>query len=231
MRYKHLIAGLFAHRCALCDGASVEALCQSCTQDLPRLGACCPQCALPLAHSEALCPDCLAHPKPFGRSYGSFAYTFPVDSLIHTFKNRAQWPVAAALGRELAAQINARSAKAYTALVPMPQHWRGLLARGRNPAAELASYLSPILRTPVRPLLRKTRYTPAQKQLTRKERWQNLEGSLSCPTLAGGRYLLVDDVMTTGASCILAGQVLLEAGAQAVDVAVLARTPERTSEP
>ncbi|HMW47684.1 MAG TPA: ComF family protein, partial [Cellvibrionaceae bacterium] len=211
----------------LCDGASFTALCSACEQDLPRLQACCPQCALPLAHSEALCPDCLAQPKPFAHTYGAFAYVFPVDSLIQQFKTRAHWPVAAALGCELAAHINARAAAPYTALVPMPQHWRGLLARGRNPAAELATGLGRRLNTPVKPLLRKTRYTPAQKQLTRKERWQNLAGSLACSPLAGGRYLLVDDVMTTGASCILASQVLLDAGAQAVDVAVLARTPER----
>lgn len=223
-------AQLLAHRCALCDGASLTPVCPPCARELPRLEDACPQCALPLSHSEALCPDCLAHPKPFARTYGAFAYVFPLDSLIHQFKNRAYGPLADTLGAPLAARIAAR-AQSYTALVPMPQHWRGLWRRGRNPAAEVASVLSRRLSTPVAPLLRKTRYTPAQKHLTRKERWQNLAGSLACPVLAGGRYLLVDDVMTTGASCILASQVLLAAGAEAVDVAVLARTPEHTSEP
>ena len=152
---------------------------------------------------------------------------FPLDSLIHQFKNRAYGPIASTLADELAGRIKC-SALHYTALVPMPQHWRGLWARGRNPAAEVASLLSRRLGTPVAPLLRKTRHTPAQKHLTRQERWQNLAGSLAAAhSLSGGRYLLVDDVMTTGASSILASQVLLEAGAERVDVAVLARTPQK----
>lgn len=227
MRQGSIFAQLFAHRCCLCDDPSTQALCTACSQDLPRQGDCCPQCALPLAHSEALCPDCLAHPKPFARTHCGFAYVFPLDSLIHQFKNRAYGPIASTLADELAGRIKC-SALHYTALVPMPQHWRGLWARGRNPAAEVASLLSRRLGTPVAPLLRKTRHTPAQKHLTRQERWQNLAGSLAAAhSLSGGRYLLVDDVMTTGASSILASQVLLEAGAERVDVAVLARTPQK----
>ncbi|RYZ88943.1 MAG: ComF family protein [Proteobacteria bacterium] len=220
-----LFAHVFAHRCALCDGASDTPLCNACRQDLPRLHSACPQCALPLEHSEALCADCLAHPKPFARTYCAFPYVFPVDALIHQFKNRGYRPPVFALSDELATRI-ALNGTAYTALVPMPQHWRGLWKRARNPAAELAVFLGTKLETPVDNLLRKTRYTAAQKQLTRKERWQNLAGSLAADKkLSGGNYLLVDDVMTTGASSILASQVLLDAGAQRVDVAILARTP------
>ncbi|HEY6528244.1 MAG TPA: ComF family protein [Cellvibrionaceae bacterium] len=219
-----IFAHLFAHRCALCDGASHSALCNACQQDLPRLPSTCPQCALPLEHSEELCADCLAHPKPFARTYCAFPYVFPVDALIHQFKNRGYRPPVFALGDELTTRIMIGST--YTALVPMPQHWRGLWARARNPAAELAVYLSAKLETPVQNILRKTRYTAAQKQLTRKERWLNLAGSLTAAKkLSGGSYLLVDDVMTTCASAILASQVLLDAGAERVDVAILARTP------
>lgn len=193
---------------------------------MPRLKSTCPQCALPLEHSEALCADCLAHPKPFARTYCAFPYVFPIDALVHQFKNHGYRPAVLGLAANLV-DVLTSAGTVYTAIVPMPQHWRGLWRRGRNPAAELAGFIGTRLECPVEAMLRKTRFTPAQKQLTRKERWQNLSGSLTASRrVQGGRYLLVDDVMTTCASAMLASQVLLDAGAERVDVAVLARTPE-----
>lgn len=144
---------------------------------------------------------------------------------MHQFKSRGYSAPVQAMGEELV-NLVALGAITYAALVPMPQHWRGLWVRGRNPAAELTAYLGRKLQTPVLPLIHKTHYTPAQKFLSRKQRWQNLSGSFAAAHVNGGSYLLVDDVLTTGASCILASQVLLDAGATRVDVAVLARTPE-----
>lgn len=220
------IAQLFAHRCALCDCRCSSALCIPCWQDVPRLKSTCPQCALPLEHSEALCADCLAHPKPFARTYCVFPYVFPLDALVHQFKNQGYRPAVLGLAADLV-DVLTSAGTVYSAIVPMPQHWRGLWRRGRNPAADLAAFIGTRLECPVEAILRKTRFTQAQKQLTRKERWQNLSGSLAASErLQGGRYLLVDDVMTTCASAMLASQVLLDAGAERVDVAVLARTPE-----
>lgn len=225
-KYHRWLARMFAHRCALCDGFATEALCAPCWHSLPRLHNCCPQCALPLEHSEALCADCLAHPKAFARTYCSFPYTYPLNALVQQFKNRAYNPPMHALCDVLIADLTA-SAEGFTALVPMPQHWRGLLKRGRNPAAELAVYIGAKLNSPVENLLRKTRYSPPQKFLNRKERRRNLQGSFAtCKPLEGGHFLLVDDVMTTCASAMLASEVLLAAGAARVDVAVLARTPD-----
>ncbi|MEY4590552.1 MAG: hypothetical protein RL497_2628 [Pseudomonadota bacterium] len=222
------LAALFAHRCALCNNRCNGPLCGACQADLPLITQACPQCALPLEHSEALCADCLLHPKPFTRTHCAHPYVFPLDGLIMQFKNRGHRPPVLLLADELCVRIRQYSGQPYNALVPMPQHWRGLWHRGRNPAAELAVYLGGRLERPVLPLLHKTRYTPAQKQLTRKERGQNLAGSLkAAKPLHGGRFLLVDDVMTTCASAMLASEVLLAAGAERVDVAVLARTPGR----
>ena len=107
----------------------------------------------------------------------------------------------------------------------MPQHWRGLWARAQ-PGGGSSEPAQPPAGHPGCAAAAQNPPHPGAKHLTRQERWQNLAGSLAAHSLSGGRYLLVDDVMTTGASSILASQVLLEAGAERVDVAVLARTPQ-----
>jgi ComF family protein len=211
----------FSH-CSLCQAPSWDYLCTGCCQNLPRLGSACPQCALPLEEA-ALCPDCLAMPKPFAATFCPFRYSFPLNRLISRHKQQRHWGVIKILAPALLAEIPLDLP--LDALVPMPVHWRQGWRRGFNPAAPLANALAQARALPLWPVLQKTRTTAPQKDLNRAERLANLAGAFSCTeTLQGRRLLLVDDVMTTGATAMAASAALCAAGAEAVYLAVLART-------
>jgi ComF family protein len=114
-------------------------------------------------------------------------------------------------------------------IVPVPLHrWR-LLARRYNQAAVLAMALGRQSGVAVQPdLLVRRRRTPAMGHLTRDERRNNVKGAFAVragkvPLVAGGTVLLVDDVLTTGATVGECARVLLAAGARAVDVLTLGR--------
>ena len=112
-------------------------------------------------------------------------------------------------------------------VLPIPLSPQRLAERGYNQALLLANQLSPS-KTDAHLLLR-TRHTPAQRTLPRAERLSNLQGAfavepLRAQEIRGKRVVLVDDVMTSGASLHTAAQVLRQAGAQHVSAIVLART-------
>ena len=114
-------------------------------------------------------------------------------------------------------------------VLPMPMSEQRLAERGHNPALLLARRLAP--RTTRAGLLLRTRDTPPQRSLPRAARLKNVRGAfqvdpLAAPSLAGRRVVLVDDVMTTGASVREAASVLSAAGAAHIAVLVLARTDE-----
>ena len=130
-----------------------------------------------------------------------------------------------ALGR-LAAGLLTETASLYDAVVPVPLHWTRFLRRGYNQSALFAEELSRWTGIPVRRMLRRKRRTPRQAFLTRNERNLNIRGAFSIfdSTAAEKRsILLVDDVMTTGATLGEAAGVLLNSGAARVDVLVIAR--------
>ena len=113
-------------------------------------------------------------------------------------------------------------------IVPMPLHPNRLKARGFNQAAEIARHAAKALGLAWRSdALIRLHDTAPQAGLRREERWANLRGAFACPEpLQGARILLIDDVLTTGASLSACAEVLRHAGASHIDVAVLARTPE-----
>ncbi len=224
---RKLFHALLANHCALCDAACATFLCAGCEAHLPRVGDACPVCALPLAHEASLCADCLELPKPFTSSLCPFVYTYPLDGLIRRFKHRRYFAAGEFLAKSLGACVRLHYDQLPDALVPMPQHWRRRLLRGFNQAHFLADQLSAQTRIPVLPLVGKTRPTPSQQGLDRKQRLRNLHDVFAVRGAVQGKHLLlVDDVMTTGASAMSLAEALLKAGARRVDVAVLARTPK-----
>jgi ComF family protein len=147
--------------------------------------------------------------------------------LLQELKFNGRLELAAALGLLLARHPElARRAKDYDLIAPVPLHPARLRERGFNQALELARPLSSRLGIPLSAsVLRRARPTRRQQGLTRREREQNLRLAFSAASLDGRRILLLDDIMTTGATLRAAARCLLEAGASAVDVAVPARTP------
>jgi len=163
-------------------------------------------------------------------------YGFPWDHVVNEFKYQARPELAGALAELMAAAV-ARSAQTLPdGVLPMPLAPQRLAQRGYNQAWELARHVAAAVRRPAWPhgLLRPLDTAP-QAGLGRAARQHNLRTAFMVeprhrPALAGRRVALVDDVMTTGATVREAAAALLRAGAGAVDVWVLARTPETSAD-
>lgn len=241
MRHAGALLGhaLLPQTCVLCSLPSGDKpVCGACTKDLPRLtGQQCPRCALPLQGNAngilITCPDCAHHLPAFDTASAVWSYGFPVDTLIQDFKYGHHLYLAGFFGQHLARTLikqlgTARGNAQPDLIVPMPLHPNRLKDRGFNQAAEIARHAAKHLGLPwCSDALIRLYDTAPQAGLGREERWANLRGAFSCPKpLSGARILLVDDVLTTGASLSACAEVLRHAGATRIDVAVLARTPE-----
>jgi predicted amidophosphoribosyltransferase len=113
-------------------------------------------------------------------------------------------------------------------VVPVPMHWRRRLVRGTNSAAVLAEILASRLRAPLAAgLLRRRKYTKPQFECTPPQRWDNVRRAFSVASgyhLDDAHVVLVDDILTTGATCSEAARELRRCGAMCVTVVVAARS-------
>jgi len=137
------------------------------------------------------------------------------------YENRPRYGVA--LGRLLGTAY-AEEASAPDGIIPVPLHRTRELERGYNQSAMLGRGVADVLDRPLRDdLLSRPTPTRSQTALSREERWQNVQGAFAAaPACRDGRWLLVDDVLTTGSTAVAAGQALHAAGADAVSLATLA---------
>ncbi len=238
---RQLANTVLPQNCVLCSLPSANnPVCPACAANFPKLAAqACPRCALPFepqTHGTddtlLTCHDCQRHPPSFHTATAVWSYTFPIDTLIRDFKYGHHLYLGTFFGKHLAATLKTRwRASGFGVpdlILPMPLHPSRLKARGFNQAAEITRHTAKIINRPwsANCLLR-VHDTPAQAGLGREARWANLRGAFACTTsLADQRILLIDDVLTTGASLSACAEALRYAGARHIDVAVLARTPE-----
>ena len=222
---------LFPGHCVLCGDASQDRrdIWNPCRESLPRRGPSCRQCALPLPEdSGKLCGHCQLEPPPFQRSLSCWDYQPPLSYLIGGYKYHRQFQAGRVLA-ELATpilrqQLAGREPPHY--LVATPMHWRRRWQRSFNHSEQLSRYFAKALNIPLLTGRKRVRPTPAQQSLTAAERRRNLKGAFRFdPTLSGEHVAVVDDVMTTGATAAAISDCLLEAGAGAVEIWCLARTP------
>jgi ComF family protein len=225
-----LLRAILPLRCLLCgaDGAHGRDLCAGCAHDIALNRPCCPRCALPLQTPAPLCGECLAGEPPFAAAWAPFRYGHPLDLLEARFKFR----VDLAAGRVLADLIIERAAVDAPArpmlMYAVPLHVSRLRRRGYNQAFELAKMLATALDIPLdRDGLARIRATAEQTGLDAAARRRNLRGAFK---IVGDRALpdhvvLLDDVMTTGATVRECARVLRRAGVMRVDVWALARAP------
>lgn len=221
--------GLLPRRCVFCGVTLVPAergTCAGCDADLDRIVTACPLCAAPLPEATAPgvpCPACQQAPPPFTACVVPLRYTFPLDAAIRAFKFRRRIEYGAAFGallvdaaRELPPGIDA--------LLPVPLHRLRQLRRGYNQALEIAR---PVARARGLTLLRgvrRVRHTPYQSGLDAAKRRANLDGAFRIDRAVRARHVvIVDDVVTTGATCRGLAHLLLGAGVEKVSVLALAR--------
>jgi len=186
---------------------------------------------LALALEAPACGECLREPPPFDRAVCAVDYVFPWDHLICEFKFRGQIELADPLAQRLSAAVRTRGVSTVDCVLPVPMTNQRLRERGYDQAWELARRVATGLRLPARAdALVRTLDTVHQTTLGRTARQRNLRAAFFVPgpqraALQGTRVALVDDVMTTGATLREASAALRRAGAAAVEVWVLARTP------
>jgi len=234
---------LLPPRCLGC-GEPVDrqgGLCAACWAPLRFLGPpFCERCGRPLpvdAPGPQLCPGCRERPPPWQRGRAALVYDEASRGPILRFKHAERPEAAATFARWMAAAGRDLLAEA-DLLVPVPLHrWR-LLRRGYNQAGLLARQLARLEGLPWSPtVLRRRRATTSQQGLGAAARRANVTASaFAVPEkrralIAGRRIVLVDDVLTTGATLGACARVLREAGCARVDVLVLARVVKPSSLP
>lgn len=218
-------------QCELCRSWGRSALCERCLQRFAAQVPRCATCAIRIATAAARCGECLREPPPFERCIAAGDYAFPWDRLIAGFKFHARIELAAPLALALGHALARCGSAGADLVLPVPLGPARLAERGHNQAWELARRVARAsgLASDASLLLR-LHDTPHQVGLTRAQRERNLRGAmwvdpLRLRRLQGRRVALVDDVMTTGVTARVAAQALLRAGAAAVQVWVVARTP------
>ncbi len=220
------------HQCEVCRQWSGSALCPDCVARYAMVRPRCACCGLALGVAAPRCGDCLRDPPPFTHTVCVADYGFPWDALIGAFKFRGRAELAGLLAARLVAAVQAAALPAPALVLPVPLSPRRLADRGYNQAWELARRAAAALQLPAdATLLQRPLETAHQAELGRGDRQRNLRTAFMADprrraVLQGAHVALVDDVMTTGATAREASTVLLRAGASAVDLWVLARTPE-----
>jgi ComF family protein len=207
-------------------------LCGPCWRDTPFItGLTCEGCGTPLmGESDDLefCDDCLGLPPPWARGRAAFLYEGNARKMILALKHGDRHEIARGAGQWM---VNAgRDLLLENAvLAPIPLHWTRMAKRRFNQAALLAQSVSRISGLTCCPdLLHRVRKTSPTEGMSREERFAMMEGSVLIPpsrrgVIAGKSVVLIDDVMTTGATLSAATQACLAAGACDVSTLVLAR--------
>ncbi|MBI3898092.1 MAG: ComF family protein [Gammaproteobacteria bacterium] len=227
-RLKYLQEWLLPKTCPLCSQSISRArdLCDGCTNTLPTLSTHCPRCATPydppIDNSNA-CGRCQQDTPAYTRVLAPFRYAPPIDRLIQGAKYNGRLDWAALLGRYLNEHI-AANASEIDAIVPVPLHRTRLRSRGYNQSLELARPLAKALRLPLRRNIKRIRATRPQIELKFNEREKNVRDAFAVDgSLDGLRLAIVDDVMTSGATANALARCLLRAGANRIEVWVVAR--------
>ncbi len=218
--------------CAACKAEADprQTLCESCMTKLVELesAAACPQCAMPVAQAGSPCPFC----KEKGITYYESVlrlgvFEDPLKDLIHFLKYQRRWAAGDFLAERLLAKAEVRALiAAADVLVPVPLHPIRQFMRGYNQSVVIARRLGKEMGKPLARPLRRVRNTESQTNLrSRHKREQNLRDAFSLrspKSVWDKRVLVIDDVMTTGATLQSVARALKAAEPASLDALILA---------
>ncbi len=235
MALQRVIAAIYPPQCISCDAlvASDFGLCPTCWRDTPFItGLVCCKCGSPVAGEdggqEVLCDDCIAPERPWSAGRSALMYRDTARRLVLALKHGDRMELARPAAQWLR-QAALPLLRPDTVVAPVPLHWWRLIRRKYNQAALLSGALARLAGVAHCPdLLVRHRNTGSQEGRSRDNRFANLQGAFSVPPrraarIAGRPVLIVDDVMTSGATFSAATAACLAAGALRVDVLSLAR--------
>jgi ComF family protein len=227
--------------CASCrEPVEGKGLCPSCWSKLSFITRpYCERLGIPFAYDPGpgiLSMEAIADPPSYNRARAAVRFDEISRALVHSLKYGDRLDLAPMMGRWMSRAGREILAEA-DALVPVPLHWRRQWARRFNQSAMLASAISAESGVPIAGrVITRVKATVQQVGLTRSERASNVQGAFKVPeeskgAVVGRRLVLVDDVLTSGATVEGCARALSRAGAANVDVLIFARVadPVRTS--
>ncbi len=207
-------------------------LCASCWSKLSLIAPpYCERLGIPFAYDPGpgvLSMQAIADPPAYHRARAAVRYDEIARALVHSLKYGDRLDLAPTAGRWMA-RAGRELLQDADALVPVPLHWRRLWARRFNQSAMLAKAISEVSGVPVADnALKRVKVTAQQVGLSQAERASNVQGAFRVPPegrgeVKGRNLVLIDDVLTSGATADACARALLRAGARRVDVVVFAR--------
>ena len=233
------LRSLIPSQCVVCRSWPGPLLCPDCSHRFANARPRCPRCALAWSATADMptCPQCQGQALPMQACFAAVDYGYPWAELLGDYKFRQGTGLSALLAQLLLQTPGIGASLAQLGpqdlLLPLPLSQQRLGERGFNQAWELARALHRASGCSARlsaGLLLRLRHTQAQSELPRNERLSNVRGAFLVEPVRslevrGRQVVLVDDVMTSGASLSAATLALLEAGACGVQAMVVARTP------
>ncbi|WP_458759338.1 ComF family protein [Afipia sp. TerB] len=222
--------------CVSChEPVTGDGLCAACWSRLSFIAP--PYCArlgIPFVYDPGpglLSMEAIASPPAYQRARAAVRYDDVARTLVHALKYQDRTDLAPTMGRWMA-RAGHELLKEADALIPVPLHWQRSWSRRYNQSGALARAIAAQAGLPVwSDVLQRTRQTRQQVGLSRTERSRNVQGAFSVaaekkPAVQGRRVILIDDVLTSGATVDTCAPALLRARAASVDVLVFARVVE-----
>lgn len=215
-------------------------LCPSCWAQLAIIAKpYCPRLGIPFVYEPGegvFSTEAINHPPAFRRARAAVRYDDIASTLVHAFKYHDHADLAPPLARMMV-QAGRELLDEADCLLPVPLHWRRALARRYNQSALLAHAIGRATHVPLAAdMLRRSKPTAHQVGLSREARADNVQGAFQVPPgrsdqVRGRRIVLIDDVLTSGATADTCARTLLRAGAAQVDVLVFARVVDAPRTP
>ena len=245
--------GAWTHAAKLALDIALPTLCVACREPVDGEGVCascwaklsfiappyCPRLGIPFVYDpgpELLSMEAIANPPAYQRARAAVRYDEVARTLVHALKYQDRTDLAPAMGRWMA-RAGREMLEAADLLVPVPLHWRRAWHRRYNQSGVLARAVERQSGVKLRgELLRRVRATEQQVGLSRSQRASNVQGAFEVSAdqrseIQGRRVILIDDVLTSGATVDACARALLRAKAAQVDVLVFARVVDTPKAP
>jgi ComF family protein len=245
--------GVLSHTSRAALDIALPTLCVACREPVAGVGVCpdcwarlafierpyCPRLGIPFVYDpgpEMLSMEAIANPPAYQRARAAVRYDDVAKVLVHALKYQDRTDLAPAMGRWMA-RAGTELLDGADVLIPVPLHWRRGWSRRYNQSGALARVIAKQTAVQVAPdTLRRIRPTQQQVGLSRTDRARNVQGAFKVAAdqianVQGRRIVLIDDVLTSGATVDACARALLRAKAAQVDVLVFARVVDTMKAP